>query len=106
MKFATSLILLASVGIFGTYGYNGSTKAAVVLAGSVIKAKYVDNNHKYKRKNCPVCKGQGWYLSGDKIKKVDCGYCEPDSTATPPSFIIQEHNNYNCPNGNCKIIKR
>jgi hypothetical protein len=23
-----------------------------------------------------VCKGKGWYISGDGIKKVDCGYCE------------------------------
>ena len=40
---------------------------------------------KYKRKDCPVCKGKGWYISGDGIAKVDCGYCEEE-----PKENIQE----------------
>lgn len=80
MKSIISLILISSIGMFGSYSYYGSTTAAVVLAGGIIKAKQGDFVHKkYKRQNCPVCKGKGWYISGDKISKVDCGYCEPES---------------------------
>lgn len=103
MKSLISLLLLSSitVNIFGAYGYQGSTTAAVVLAGSIIKTKYVDESgRKYKRKDCPVCKGQGWYLSGDKIKKVDCGYCEPDSKH------VEIYHSPECTNGNCRVIKR
>lgn len=58
--------------------YYGSTTAPVVLSGAIIKSKHLaDGETKYKRKDCPVCKGQGWYLSGDKIKKIECLYCEP-----------------------------
>ena len=65
--------------IFSSSTYSGSTTAAVVLAGSIIKTKNLtENTKKYKRSACPVCKGKGWYISGDGIKKVDCGYCEPD----------------------------
>ena len=62
--------------------YYGSTTAVVTLSGAIIKAKSVENTKKYKRKDCPVCKGKGWYISGDKIQKVDCGYCEPDEGAS------------------------
>jgi len=76
-----SLLLTASVLIAATdYGYNGSTTAAVSLAGGIIKAKHIDKEKKYPRKDCPVCKGKGWYISGDGIKKVECGYCEPESS--------------------------
>jgi hypothetical protein len=80
--------------LFGS-SYYGSTTAAVTLAGAIIKAKSVDNVKKYKRKDCPVCKGKGWYISGDSIKKVECGYCEPDDGAK-------------CENGQCKtkVIKK
>lgn len=71
------LCLLSSTIVFGTYGYNGSTTSAVTLVGGVIKAQHIEVTNKYKRKDCPVCKGKGWYMSGDNIKKVDCGYCEP-----------------------------
>lgn len=58
--------------------YNGSSTAPVTLAGAVIKAKHtIDVNKKYKREDCPVCKGKGWYMSGDGIKKIECTYCEP-----------------------------
>jgi hypothetical protein len=52
--------------------------APVTLAGGVIKAKHVESASKYKRKDCPVCKGKGWYMSGDNIKKIECTYCEPE----------------------------
>lgn len=78
MKSLIILLLSASI-IYTSYKYNGSTTSAVTLAGGIIKAKSVDETKKkYKRKDCPVCKGKGWYISGDGIKKVDCGYCEPE----------------------------
>ena len=73
------LCLLSYTIVFGTYGYNGSTTSAVTLVGGVIKAQHIEVTKKYKRKDCPVCKGKGWYMSGDNIKKVDCGYCEPST---------------------------
>lgn len=72
------LLLMTSFLVSSDYGYNGSTTSAVTLVGGVIKAKHVDKEKKYPRKSCPVCKGTGKYLSGDKIKMVDCGYCEPE----------------------------
>lgn len=59
----------------------GATKSAsstsvVTLVGAHIKARDFPINMKYKRKECPVCKGTGKYISGDGIKEVDCGYCE------------------------------
>lgn len=71
-------LLLGSVLLFGDSPYSGSTLGPVNLAGGIIKAKHTDTIKKYKRKDCPVCKGKGWYISGDGIKKVDCGYCEPE----------------------------
>lgn len=82
--------LLLTIPIFSSsftdYGYNGSTTAAVTLVGSVIKTQHVDKDKKYPRKECPVCKGTGKYLSGDGIKMVDCGYCTPDPK-NPPSVV-------------------
>lgn len=77
-----------------SYAYDGSTTAAVVLAGGIIKAQHTENTTKYKRKNCPICKGKGWYLSGDSITKVPCGYCEPETQGSiseimHPPFIIK-----------------
>lgn len=72
--------LLAATAIFFDSGYHGSTTAPVIMAGGIIKAKDVEPlRKKYKRSQCPVCKGKGWYISGDKIKKVECGYCEPEN---------------------------
>jgi len=77
--------------LFGS-SYYGSTIAVVTLSGAIIKAKSVENTKKYKRKDCPVCKGKGWYISGDRIKKVDCGYCEPEEGASQSE----------CEDGQCK----
>lgn len=80
-------LLIGSALVASDYGYNGSTSAVVAVVGGVIKTKNTENIKKYKRKDCPVCKGQGWYWSGDGIKKVDCGYCEPDSKQSQDSEI-------------------
>lgn len=53
-----------------------SSTSVVTLVGAHIKARDFPINTKYKRKECPVCKGTGKYISGDGIKEVDCGYCE------------------------------
>ena len=96
-------ILISSILLSGSYKYNGSTVSAVVLSGGIIKAQHTQIEQKYKRKDCPICKGKGFYISGDGIKKVDCGYCEPDKEQGsqkvlihPPAIIKQ-----NCPNGVC-----
>lgn len=84
--------------LFGAEQYTGSTKGAVTLAGAIIKAKHKDEIvKKYKRKDCPVCKGKGWYMSGDGIKRVDCGYCEPDNGA-PVMGRVES-----CKDANCSI---
>lgn len=80
--------LLLGLMVFGSDQYTGGTTAAVTLVGGVIKTSHGDNvQKKYKRKDCPVCKGQGWYISGDKITKVNCGYCEEDKKAQPAPVI-------------------
>lgn len=76
-----------TTGVYCVGSYKGSTTACVTLAGGIIKAKHIDVVKKYKRSECPVCKGKGWYISGDGIAKVDCGYCEPEKEQV-------EHNNY------------
>lgn len=87
--------------LFGASKYDGSTKAAVTLAGGILKAKHVVDVKKYKRKDCPVCKGTGWYISGDGIKKVECGYCEPDKELFIPMPPTVLKSNPNCENNNC-----
>jgi hypothetical protein len=75
-----TLFILLSFGIlYSSQKYDGSTLAPVVIAGSVIKSSGIEIVSKHKRKDCPVCKGKGWYISGDQISKVDCGYCEPET---------------------------
>jgi len=84
MKTLFPIIIATSVLFSANTQY--STTAVVTLVGAKIAAS--QNNvvpEKYKRKDCPVCKGKGWYISGDGIKKIDCQYCEPenkDLTAT------------------------
>lgn len=103
-----SIILIASIFMFG-YKYEGSTLSAVALSGGIIKAKHIDpSSQKYKRKDCPVCKGKGWYISGDDITKVPCGYCEEetgsDSTVIHPPVIIKD--TPSCTNPECKLKSR
>lgn len=101
-----SIILLASILIFGSR-YEGSTTSAVILAGGIIKSTHIEpSDQKYKRKDCPVCKGTGKYLSGDGIKMVDCGYCEPEkkqgqSPVIHPPIII--NHTPKCSGPNCKV---
>lgn len=103
MNKVIAFVVLSSF-IFGSYAYNGSVTSAVVLAGSIIKSHQIENVKKYKRKDCPVCKGKGWYISGDDITKVPCGYCESDSSETqleithPPVILKQT----GCKNPDCK----
>ena len=86
------LFSLIAFSLLTTSGsYYGSTAAPVTLVGGVIKAKHVqENTKKYKRKDCPVCEGKGWYISGDDIKKVDCGYCEPENKTSPYIEVVEE----------------
>jgi glutaredoxin len=81
------LLLISSVSTYGFYQYSGSTTAPVILAGAVVKHMGAEIAQKYKRKDCPVCKGTGKYLSGDGIKMVDCGYCELEKTSDEPSEV-------------------
>ena len=70
--------LICLVTLFGNAKYYGSTTAPVTLAGAIIKSEHAEVIKKYSRKDCPVCKGKGWYMSGDGILKIECTYCEPD----------------------------
>lgn len=86
-----AIFLIGSISLC-SLSYNGSTTAAVTLAGAIIKTQHSLNHKKYKRKDCPVCKGKGWYISGDGIEKVPCGYCEIDNgekSVTHPPIIIR-----------------
>lgn len=76
-------ILLCSLMLVPTY--TGSSTAVVSVVGGIIKGSSVVVVQKYKRKDCPVCKGKGWYISGDDITKVPCGYCEPDTKNNSPN---------------------
>lgn len=103
--------------LFGSYGYEGSTTSAVAIVGGIVKAQHTDSVKKYRRKDCPVCKGTGYYISGDKITKVNCGYCTPEKgdgpkvTAEPkeyPKIIVHPPTiiKQSCPNGVCPIPQR
>lgn len=98
--------ILASIFFFSSSSYNGSTVAPVILAGSIIKVKNTENNKKFKRKDCPVCKGTGKYLSGDKIKMVDCGYCIPEESSDqvihPEITILGDIESPKCSNTHCR----
>lgn len=54
-----------------------STTSVVTIVGAKIAAQNSKTVKKYKREDCPVCKGKGWYISGDGIAKINCQYCEP-----------------------------
>jgi hypothetical protein len=107
------IVLLASVVLFGSR-YEGSTTPAVALAGGIIKSTHIEpSDQKYKRKDCPVCKGTGKYLSGDGIKMVDCGYCEPEKNkgqVEQPKTVIQHppiilKSVPQCSGPNCRITQ-
>lgn len=84
--------------------YYWSTTAPVTLAGGIIKSKHQDDvTIKYKRKDCPVCKGKGWYMSGDGIKKIECNYCEAETRSMVGPPAVPSKND--CPNGVCPIKK-
>lgn len=110
MKFLP-ILLIASI-VFSGYRYEGSTTSAVTLVGGIIKSTHIEqSDKKYKRKDCPVCKGTGKYLSGDGIKMVDCGYCEPEKkeSNTPPIAITRPpiilNHGPKCTGPNCKVNK-
>lgn len=94
MKIFLPSVLIAGAILFGAYDYHGSTTAVVTLVGGHIKALGNPVNTKYPRKDCPVCEGQGWYWSGDGIKKVECGYCEPEKEKTTPETSTPIQHNH------------
>ena len=78
MKIVSSLFVLAVMGGIVLGEFQPSSISTVSLIGGVIKARHdVSEDTKYPRNECSVCKGKGWYISGDGIEKVECGYCEP-----------------------------
>ena len=80
MKSVVSFALISTLIFASQLDY--STTAVVTLVGGKIAASATNvvPVKKYKRKDCPVCKGKGWYISGDGIAKVSCGYCEPENS--------------------------
>lgn len=74
-----SIVLLAMIAqnVVMNTTHNYSSLAVVTLAGAHISCQHNDIVIKHKRKDCPVCKGKGWYMSGDNIEKIKCQYCEP-----------------------------
>lgn len=106
--------LLIGSALVASSKYDGSTTAAVTIAGGIIKSEHVVIDKKYKRKDCPICEGKGWYISGDKISRVECGYCEPelkDSSAPAmqkPKVIVHSPINIqsNCITGTCSPIRK
>lgn len=109
MKYILILLVTSTI-LFGSR-YEGSTTSAVTLVGGIIKSTHIEpSDKKYKRKDCPVCKGTGKYLSGDGIKMVDCGYCEPEKQngqetieVTHPPIML--YHNPKCTSPNCKVRK-
>lgn len=71
-----------------------SSTASVSLIGGVVRARHLaeeGQDKKYPRDECPVCEGKGWYMSGDDIEKVDCGYCEPVKKEEPATSEPEEN---------------
>lgn len=98
------LFAVLSLGIlYASNDYQGSTLAPVIVAGSVIKHEGTEIVKKYKRKDCPICKGTGKYLSGDGISMVDCGYCEPENKdEIKHDPVVVYGNKSSCQNPVCK----
>lgn len=82
---------------FSSISYNVSTKAGVVLAGGIIKARHIQEEEKKPlRKDCPVCKGTGKVVSGDKLNTTECQYCVPPNKKIGASPE-------NCTSGTCIV---
>ena len=75
MNYKLSAAMIITTLLF-TPNLHPPTTAIVTIAGATIKASAIPLVQKYPRKECPICKGKGWYISGDGIAKVECGYCE------------------------------
>lgn len=71
---------------------NYDATGIVTLVGAKIAAQKdtEDKPKKHKRKDCPICKGKGWYISGDGIKKIDCQYCEPEEAEEWQTEILRQ----------------
>ena len=71
-------LLFGNINMFDhSNSQNISSIAVVTLVGGKILSEQTEIKEKYKREDCPVCKGKGWYISGDGIEKIECQYCEP-----------------------------
>lgn len=81
------IAILSTVFVSNVQTKYAPTKASVIIAGSIISSQHEQDTKKYKRKDCPVCKGKGWYISGDGIKRVDCGYCYDETKLEDTSLI-------------------
>jgi hypothetical protein len=94
--------LLCLVTAYTSLTYDGGTLAPTIIAGAIVKSSGTEINKKYPRRSCPVCKGTGKYLSGDGIKMVDCGYCEPEKSEPPQAASDTKCSNPNCKCKQCK----
>lgn len=93
MKNLVSILILATMAGTLAQSFKPSSTSVVGLVGGIIKARHsVSEDAKYPRKDCPVCKGKGWYMSGDGISKVNCGYCEEDKKEVGPSEPLTKLN--------------
>lgn len=92
MKSLSSFLILATMGAIVLAEFQPSSTASVGIIGGVIKARHIaeEADEKYPRDECPVCEGKGWYVSGDGIEKVECGYCEPVKTEPTLAPEIEE----------------
>lgn len=80
--FSTIISLPILFGHYTTESLSSSQEYSSTAVVTIVGGKIAANNNneiveKYKREDCPVCKGKGWYLSGDGIAKINCQYCEP-----------------------------
>jgi hypothetical protein len=93
MKILSSVLILGVMTSVVAESFKPVPTSAVSLIGGAIRARHaISEDAKHERKDCPVCKGKGWYISGDKISRVDCGYCEErsrDEVIVEPEEIYQ-----------------
>lgn len=86
------LIFFNTIIFSSTYNpqFSGDSKAVVTTIGGIIRAQRTNEiEKKYPRKNCPICKGKGYYISGDGISKIECVYCEADKKLTSSGTSCQ-----------------